>query len=193
MKHANLILGLLAAVGLSACHESGWSAPYDDAPGYEEIAGSRTRLSVEVESVDGTVQGLSLGTEHMLGNYGEMMGRSAHFALSTGEEPPTPRWGPTEAPAVPEELTVTLDICPIEEIVNAGPLSATETDFAYLTVCREGWCRDASGENLEIEVIETSEGPRVLARAVWDETNEVAVQLRYVLTDETIDEYEDRY
>ena len=58
-------------------------------------------------------------------------------------------------------------------------LSGVDAEYVNINVCVDGWCRTATYDQTTVEVIDTEEGRRVVARAAWDEQNELDVRLRY--------------
>lgn len=144
-----------------------YADPYYDYGYYEE-------LDVEVEQLSGQVGGQTL-TPPMgaLDVGGYQSGSSANFALTSVPEMMEP---------AAEDVYVTLDVCPIDEYANGGPISDPSASYLNLIVCQGGECLDAYDSDLDVEVTDDGSGRRrVTTHATWSDGSVVDLAVRYTV------------
>ena len=132
-----------------------------------------TELDVEVEALAGSVGGRTFGMEGgAVAPTGRQSGSSAYFALTVAEDGSTADY---------DDVSVNLDICPIEEYAGGGPIDSPESGFLNFYVCDNatGVCLDTWSGDLDIEVNDTAEGRLVTANGTWSSGDRVAMTLRY--------------
>lgn len=137
------------------------------------------RLDVQVEELTGRVYGIdlapSMGGLSVEGNHS---GLSAYFALTVADEV-----GEEPAPS-PEDLSVVLDVCPIEEYATGNPIPNPLGSYVNLYVCNAYDCLHSFDGDLELRVVDGSDGRRVTVHGTWPGGSHVDLGLRYVATGE---------
>lgn len=183
-----VMIGVVGAtVVLSGCEvliplwiasENGSPTAYEGYDGYWDDSSYETvALDVELEQLSGVVEGrpidLPMGA---IDSQGTRSGASANFSL-------------TSAPAMTEpddELSVVLDVCPIDEYASGGPISDPSSSYLNLYVCRGDDCLDTWGWGsiVEVDVADDATGRRrVVADSLWPDGSQLSFTLSYVTSD----------
>lgn len=174
---------LVAAIGAGGC-EALVPLAISEATkgdGTDDVSSFEAPLTVELESVRGTIEGTTLSPE-MLTPSGMRFGNSLQFDLAAQGEPLTMQLMVDSAessstnpytgegggdfgggrPAPPPE--------PGTGGFETGP-------GAFLTACGDGFCRDA--DDITVEIVQDAEGRRAVVDASWLDGDSVSMTFRY--------------
>jgi hypothetical protein len=171
------LVGGLGAVLASGCElalpillatSGGGSPGYDEPYAYED-----QQLEVQLIDLRGRVGDRALDMPMgELDAQGSQYGASANFALTRA---------PETTESADDDVYVMLDVCPIDEYADGGPISDPSSAYLGLTVCNGFDCRDGWDSTLEIEVADAGANRDVTAHASWEDGSEVTLALRYAL------------
>lgn len=143
-------------------------------------------VDVTIEQFSGSFYGRTLDMGMAPTVTGSQDYGSGYFALSVegipeGSEYEAPDAGPYIEPPSGDDLTVSLNVCPIEDLAS-GEVVSDPSAYAGLSICDASYnCLDGYNGNMQITVEDDAEGNRrIRATGTWSSGDTVSMTLAYV-------------